>query len=135
MEQTTTRRGHREGSIYQRKDGRWVAAIMLEPGKRTYYYGKTYQEVVQRLRAQQEQHEVLTIALACLPFQSYAPIEEDHESLDAIQIHYPFTLQGQQGKAGDYIVRGAGSIQIVDQAQFKASYMNIGDVQCDGAGI
>ena len=27
-------RGHGEGSIYQRKDGRWAASITLEGGKR-----------------------------------------------------------------------------------------------------
>ena len=45
------RRGHGEGSIYQRKDGRWVAVITVdETGKRKYYYGDTRQEVQEKLK-------------------------------------------------------------------------------------
>lgn len=40
-----TRRGHGEGSIYQRKDGRWSGHITLENGKRKLFYGKTRKEV------------------------------------------------------------------------------------------
>jgi len=44
------KRGHKEGSIYQRKDGRWVAEILLgvdASGKRKVWrkYGKTRKEV------------------------------------------------------------------------------------------
>jgi hypothetical protein len=35
------RRGQGEGSIYQRKDGRWAAAITLENRKRKTFYGDT----------------------------------------------------------------------------------------------
>lgn len=46
------RRGHGEGSIYQRKDGRWVAVITIdETGKRKSYYGDTRQEVQEKLKA------------------------------------------------------------------------------------
>ncbi len=43
-------RGHGEGSIYQRKDGRWVASITLENRKRKQFYGKTRKEVQEKLR-------------------------------------------------------------------------------------
>jgi len=43
-------RGHGEGSITQRKDGRWQAQISLENGKRKTYYGKTKREVQEKLR-------------------------------------------------------------------------------------
>lgn len=43
-------RGHGEGSIYQRKDGRWVASITLEGRKRKTFYGKTRKEVQEKLR-------------------------------------------------------------------------------------
>jgi hypothetical protein len=39
------RRGHNDGSIYKRNDGRWCAAISLANGKRKYLYGKTREEV------------------------------------------------------------------------------------------
>src|SRR5579875_2674866 len=40
---------HGEGSIYQRKDGRYVAALRVE-GKRKVYYGKTYKEAQEKLQ-------------------------------------------------------------------------------------
>lgn len=43
---TTTRRGHNEGSFYQRKDGRWVAAVSLPDGSRKSLYAKTKREVL-----------------------------------------------------------------------------------------
>src|SRR5437763_2978270 len=45
------RRGHGEGSIYQRNDGRWTAAITLENHKRKTFYGKTRREVQDKLNA------------------------------------------------------------------------------------
>ena len=45
-----TRRGHGEGSIYQRSDGRWAACISLEGGKRKTLYGKTRREVQEQLK-------------------------------------------------------------------------------------
>jgi integrase len=45
------RRGHGEGSIYRRKDGRWTAAITLENHKRKTFYGETRKEVQDKLNA------------------------------------------------------------------------------------
>lgn len=43
-------RGHGEGSIYQRKDGRWVGELSLEDQSRKQFYGKTKKEVQEKLR-------------------------------------------------------------------------------------
>lgn len=43
-----TKRGHGEGSIYKRKDGRWCGSVMVE-GKRTAVYAKTRREVASKL--------------------------------------------------------------------------------------
>jgi integrase len=44
-----------EGSVYQRKDGRWVATLYDDTGKRRSLYGRTEQAVVKRrLKAQRE---------------------------------------------------------------------------------
>ena len=43
-------RGHGEGSIYQRKDGRWVGEMTLEDHSRKQFYGKTKKEVQEKLR-------------------------------------------------------------------------------------
>ena len=45
------RRGHGEGSIYKREDGRWTAQITVGPGQRRYMYGKTRHEVQEQLTA------------------------------------------------------------------------------------
>src|SRR6266566_3014612 len=57
------RRGHGEGSIYQRKkDGRWVAAIMLENHKRKYIYGDTRREVQEALKKALHEQKQGTLA-------------------------------------------------------------------------
>lgn len=44
------RRGRGEGTIYQRKDGRWVAELTLEDGKRKLLYAKTQEEAIAKLK-------------------------------------------------------------------------------------
>lgn len=44
------KRGHGEGTIYQRKDGRWAASITLENRRRKTFYSKTRKEVQEKLR-------------------------------------------------------------------------------------
>ena len=46
-------RGKGEGSIYRRKDGRWGADITIEGRKRKTLYGKTREEVAEKLHAAQ----------------------------------------------------------------------------------
>jgi hypothetical protein len=56
---TMGKRANSEGSIYRRKsDGKWVASITLDDGKRKVFYGKTQKEVKDKLakaRSEQEQ--------------------------------------------------------------------------------
>jgi integrase len=57
------RRGHGEGSIYLRKDGRWAASISLGGRKRKTLYGKTRKEVQEQLKAalhEQQQGKLVT---------------------------------------------------------------------------
>jgi len=52
------RRGHGEGSITRRKDGRYQGAITLENHKRKYFYGETRKEVQDKVnRALYEQKQ------------------------------------------------------------------------------
>jgi integrase len=44
------KRANGEGTVYQRKDGRWVASILLENGKRKSIYCKTQQEAIKVAR-------------------------------------------------------------------------------------
>jgi integrase len=55
-------RGHGEGSIYQRKDGRWVASITLENRKRKYFYGETRKEVQEKLKVAFHEQQQGTLA-------------------------------------------------------------------------
>src|SRR5258708_21267241 len=64
---TRIRRGHGDGSIYQRQDGRWAASISLEGGKRKTFYGKTRKEVQEQLK--KAQHEQLQGTLMTTPQQ------------------------------------------------------------------
>src|SRR5690348_7811242 len=51
-------RGHGEGSITERSDGRYQNAVTLENGKRKYYYAKSKKEALEILRkAQYEQQQ------------------------------------------------------------------------------
>jgi hypothetical protein len=45
------RRANGEGSIYQRKDGRWTASLSIGRLKRKHYLGKTRAEVAAKLAA------------------------------------------------------------------------------------
>ena len=58
-----TRRGHGEGSIYQRADGRWAASMTLGPDRaRKTFYGKTRKAVSERLKvAMRDQQQGLPV--------------------------------------------------------------------------
>src|SRR5262245_12797631 len=45
-----SRRGHNEGSIYKRDDGRWAGVLSVD-GTRKFVYGKTRQEALRKLQA------------------------------------------------------------------------------------
>ena len=62
MARKRQRRGHGEGSIYQRKDGRWTASLTLEDGKRKSFYGKSYKEVEEKLRVARNEQKQGTLA-------------------------------------------------------------------------
>lgn len=51
------RRGHGEGTIFQRKDGRWQASFVPQHGKRQYVYGKTQAEALEKLRKRQQEDQ------------------------------------------------------------------------------
>jgi integrase len=69
------RHGHREGSIYLRKDGRWVAEITLEDGNRKQFYRKTRKEAFEAL--QKALHEQKQGILATGPQQTMKQYLDD----------------------------------------------------------
>lgn len=52
-----TRRGHNEGNIKKRSDGRWEARLSLGDGTRKSFYGDTRQEVARQLAAAQRDRD------------------------------------------------------------------------------
>jgi integrase len=62
------RRKHGEGSVYKRKDGRYSGFITLEDHRRKYFYAKTEQEVVKKIRG--ALHELEQGSLATGPQQT-----------------------------------------------------------------
>ncbi|MBV9691594.1 MAG: site-specific integrase [Ktedonobacteraceae bacterium] len=51
-----------KGSVYQRKDGRWVAQFYLETGKKKYFYCKTEKDAYAALRKALHEQERGTLA-------------------------------------------------------------------------
>src|SRR5579859_872737 len=58
------RRGRGEGSVFQRKDGRWVVQLELGDGKRKFYYVKSQKEGIEKLRKAQRELEQGTLVTA-----------------------------------------------------------------------
>src|SRR6478672_7665798 len=50
-------RGKKEGSIFKRSNGRWVAMLSLGGGKRKTFYGATRQEAQRKMTAAQRDVE------------------------------------------------------------------------------
>src|SRR5581483_4703536 len=69
------RRGHGEGSIHPRQDGRWAASITLENGKRKTFYGKTRKEVQEKLKVALHEQQQGTLITA--PQQTVKQFLED----------------------------------------------------------
>ena len=56
------RRGHGEGSVYRRQDGRWAASITLDDHKRKTFYGKSRKEVLEKLKVALHEQQQGTLA-------------------------------------------------------------------------
>lgn len=56
------RRGHGEGTVFLRKDGRWQASFIDNNGKRRYFYGLKQSEAIEKMRRAQEENRKGTLA-------------------------------------------------------------------------
>jgi integrase len=98
MAKKQKRRGAGEGTVYQRKDGRWVAEIRLEDGKRKPLYAKTQELAIQKL--QQAQYELRQGTLATGPKQKVGEYlvywlnqVKKHQLLPASYVRYQRALK------------------------------------------
>lgn len=120
----TKQRGHGEGSIYQRKDGRWVASITLEGRKRKTFYGKTRKEVQEKLKT--ALHEQKQGTLATGPQQTMRQylehwLEEVHKPTVKITSYVKY-----RKLLNKHILPGLGHIQVqkLSPQQVQAFYAN-----------
>ncbi len=103
-------RGHGEGSIYQRKDGRWVASITVEGRKRKTLYGKTRKEVAEKLhKALQDRRQGI---LPTWPRQKLGEYLEHWLE----KVHKPgirlTTYAGYRNVLDNHLLPGLGHIQL-----------------------
>ena len=103
-------RGHGEGSIYQRKDGRWVASLTLEGGRRKELYGKTRKEAYEKLK--KAQHELQQGTLVTGPQQTMKQylehwLEEVHKPTIRISSYVKY-----RGLLNRHILPPLGHIQV-----------------------
>ena len=103
-------RGHGEGSIYQRKDGRWAASITLEGGKRKTFYGKTRREVHEKLqKALQEQQQGILVTGPQQTMKQYLEhwLERVHKPTIRLSTYIKY-----RGNADRYILPALGHIRV-----------------------
>ncbi|GCF06864.1 tyrosine-type recombinase/integrase [Dictyobacter arantiisoli] len=104
------KRGHGDGSIYQRKDKRWVGCLVLEDHTRKYLYGKTRKEVQEKLRtAIAEQQQGI---LATGPQQTLAAYL--HQWLETVHKHTIriITYQHYESLIRNHVVPTIGHITL-----------------------
>ena len=104
------RRGHGEGSITRRKDGRYQAAITLENHKRKYFYGKNRKEVQDKLnRALYDQKQG---ALATGPQQTLKVFLEKWLEQVCRLTMKPNTYKTYRSMARAHIIPALGHIKL-----------------------
>jgi integrase len=104
------RRGHGEGSITRRKDGRYQAAITLENHKRKYFYGKTRKDVQDKLNKalyEQKQGTLVTGPQRTLQVQ----LERWLEQVAKLTLR-PNTYKGYRSAINCHLVPALGHIQL-----------------------
>jgi len=107
------RRGHNEGSIYRRKDGRWTAVLTVGSGKRKSYYGRTRAEVQRKLAS----------AVAALQ-SGLVPPASERQTLSQFLTGWlentvkpsvrAWTFRGYEGKVRTHILPGLGNVTLVN---------------------
>ena len=103
-------RGHGEGSVYRRKDGRWTASMTLEDHSRKYFYGETRKEAYEKL--QKALHEQKQGTLLVGPQQTMKDyleywLEEVHKSKLRIG-----TYRSYRGVLNCHLIPGLGHIRL-----------------------
>lgn len=103
-------RGAGEGSIYKRKDGRWCGALRTADGKKKYFYGRTRDDVVQKLnRAIGRQLDGLPLPNERTTLAGYL---RDWLELSARPNVRPWTYRGYEVHVRRHIVPALGKVPL-----------------------
>jgi len=124
------RRGNKEGTIYQRKDGRWCAQVSLD-GRRLTHYAKTQRECREWLKEIQSQiDEGLTIDGARATLGGFLEywVELDKSSLR------PKTWKQYSQIARQHIIPELGATKLKDLRPDHIQALYAGKLQA-GAGV
>jgi len=116
------RRGHGEGSITQRKDGRWMAALTLDNHKRKYFYSNTRKEVQDKLNKALYEQKQGTLATG--PQQTLAAyLEKWLEYVVKLTLE-PNTYQQYRSVVRYHLVPALGQIKLqkLTTAMIQALY-------------
>jgi integrase len=109
------RRGHGEGSIYRRKDGRWCAEIYLgivsgKPKRKTIY-GRTRKEVSEKLKiALRDQQQGLNIAPERLTVAQFLDLWLDQVVRNSVR---PRTHESYKHTVHKYLIPHLGHHQLI----------------------
>lgn len=103
-------RGKGEGSIYQRADGKWCAALHTVDGKRKVLYGKTRQDVARKLTAALQARE--QGALVVGPRQTVAQFFDRWLSDVVAPNLRPRSYKVYEGKTRLHIVPELGKVSL-----------------------
>lgn len=116
------RRGHGEGTIYLRQDGRWAACITLESGKRKSFYGKSRKAVQEKLKV--ALHEQQQGTLITTPQQTVKQFLEDWLENTHKQNVRPRSYERYEEIVRLHIVPSIGKVQLQKLApqQLKKLY-------------
>ena len=105
-----SRERYGEGSIYERKDGRFSGYIVLENHKRKYFYGKTKKEVLDKMKkAQREQEDGMTVTGQRQTVKQF--LEHWLENVHKLKIKFGSYLQ-YRAMLDRYILENLGHIQL-----------------------
>ena len=124
----TKKRGQNEGSIYQRKDGRWAAAFSTGDGRRKSVYGRTRSDAAQKLaEAQRAHHDGMLPGDGRLTVSAFAT-----EWLEGVKASVrPKTAEAYEWAVGKHIVPRIGRMKIakVQPVHLERAYA---DMRSDG---
>ena len=108
-----SKRGNREGSIYRRQDGRWVASVTTRggghAGRRKYLYGRTRDEVAKKLTdALKSVKDSLPLPSEQTTVASFARVW-----LDGLRFsRRPRTVESYEGILRNHVLPALGAIRL-----------------------